>query len=223
MLRVAVVGSGWAGAAAARALHDVGYGVDVYESSPTVGGHSRAELLNGVVYEPNGAHIFHTSNEGVAVFVRRFGLDRPYAHCVLTQVDIGQDESDEKLLSWPPQVEELRALPAWPSIDRELQALPTSPSGASFAEYATSLMGPTLYRMFLEGYTTKQWGRSPSELSSSFAPRRIELRRDGYRRLFRDRWEFFSPHGAQSIVERILAPIRVTCGVHVTASDLAGR
>ena len=48
------------------------------------------------------------------------------------------------------------------------------------------MMGPTLFRIFIRDYTLKQWGRPASELSSSFAPKRVDLRRDGYDRLFRD-------------------------------------
>lgn len=62
--RVAVIGAGWSGAAAARRLHDGGVAVEVFEATEVVGGHSRAERLNGVLYEPNGPHVFHTSHPG---------------------------------------------------------------------------------------------------------------------------------------------------------------
>ena len=65
-LRVAVVGAGWAGASAARALFDAGAAVEVFDSADVVGGHSRAEVFDGVVYEPHGPHIFHTDNERAA-------------------------------------------------------------------------------------------------------------------------------------------------------------
>ena len=64
--RVAVIGAGWSGAAAARRLHDGGMAVEVFEATEVVGGHSRAERLNGVLYEPNGPHVFHTSHPRVA-------------------------------------------------------------------------------------------------------------------------------------------------------------
>ena len=219
MSTVAVIGAGWSGAVCARELTDRGHDVEVLERAPVVGGHSRAEVLDGVVYEPNGAHIFHTSDRRVADYVHRFGLTRPYRHCVLTEVHL--DEGDDPvLLSWPPQVEELRRLPVWPTIERELDARPPEPHGADFATWVTSLMGPTLYRLFIEGYTAKQWGRPASELSSSFAPRRVDLRTDGYRGLFRDTWEHYPPEGVNSVIEAVLAPVAVTCGAAVGADDL---
>ena len=219
--RVAIVGAGWAGAVTAERLASGGVDVEVFERAANVGGHSRSETLNGVVYEPNGAHILHTCNEEVAGYVQRFGLSRPYEHCVKTQVHLGDDDA-LTLLSWPPQLEELRALPLWPTIEKELAALPETPAGDDFETFVMSLMGPTLYNLFIRDYTAKQWGRPATELSSSFAPKRVELRDDGYLRLFRDRWEFFPPNGINSVIEAVLAKSSVTCGAELLLDDLAG-
>ena len=84
----------------------------------------------------------------------------------------------------------------------------------------TQLLGPTLYRLFIEGYTVKQWGRHPSELSSAFAPKRVELRRDGYRRMFRDPWELFASDGVNGVIERILDPVAVTHNAPIGVAHL---
>jgi UDP-galactopyranose mutase len=219
--RVAVVGAGWAGAVTAERLGAAGVDVEVFERAANVGGHSRSETLNGVVYEPNGAHIFHTSNEEVADYVQRFGLSRPYGHAVKAQVHLGDDE-EPTLLSWPPQLEELRGLPVWPTVEKELAELPSEPVGEDFETFVKSLMGTTLYDLFIRDYTAKQWGRPATELSSSFAPKRVELRDDGYRRLFRDRWEFFPAEGMNSVIEGVLSKAAVTCGAELLLDDLAG-
>jgi len=217
---VLVVGAGWSGAVVARQLHDLGVDVHVVERAEVVGGHARCEVLNGVVYEPNGAHIFHTSDERVARYVQRFGMSRPYEHRVLTEVYLRDDDDSPRVLSWPPQLAELRQLPDWPLIERELAELPAEPGGDDFETWVVSLMGRHLYGLFIEGYTRKQWGCEPSELSSRFAPKRVDLRDDGYTRLFRDTWELFPPEGASSIIEAILRPVPVTCGVEVTVDDV---
>ena len=219
--RVAIVGAGWAGAVTAERLGAGGVDVEVFERAANVGGHSRSETLNGVVYEPNGAHIFHTSNEDVAAYVQRFGLSRPYGHAVKAQVHICGDDAPT-LLSWPPQLEELRDLPVWPTVEKELADLPKEPAGEDFETFVKSLMGTTLYNLFIRDYTAKQWGRPATELSSSFAPKRVELRDDGYRRLFRDRWEFFPADGMNSVIESVLAKSSVTCGAEVLLDDLVG-
>lgn len=219
-MKVLVIGAGWSGAVVARELHDHGVDVQVVERAEVVGGHARAEVLNGVVYEPNGAHIFHTSNRRVAEYVQRFGMTRPYEHRVLTEVFLRDDDDTPHLLSWPPQVAELRELPDWPEIERELAELPPSPAGDDFESWVVSLMGRRLYELFIEGYTRKQWGCDPAELSSRFAPKRVDLRDDGYTRLFRDTWEFFPADGANGIIEAILQPVPVTCGIEIGVDDV---
>lgn len=219
-LRAAIIGGGWAGAVTAHQLLGAGWRVEVFERSDRVGGHSRAEVLNGVVYEPNGAHIFHTSNREVAEFVNRFGLVRPYEHCVLTEIFAHEDDESPTLLSWPPQIDELKNLPFWPTVSKELESLPATPKGEDFETFVISLMGETLYRQFIYGYTVKQWGCEPSTLSSSFAPKRVDLRSDNYRRLFRDTWEYFSPIGVNHVIEEILRPVSVTCGAELDVTDL---
>jgi UDP-galactopyranose mutase len=217
---VAVIGAGWAGCTAARMLHDRGYPVHLFERSGQVGGHSRSELLNGVVFEPNGPHIFHTSNRRVADFVRQHGMRRSFEHKVITEIFLDDADEEPHFLSWPPQVDELRELPIWPRIEKELAELPVIPSRTNLADYCESIMGPTLYELFVRDYSIKQWGQHPSTLSSSFGPKRLDLRTDGNRRLFRDAWEYYPPHGAQEIIEQIARPVPLTVGSAITLADL---
>ncbi|WP_420432443.1 UDP-galactopyranose mutase [Candidatus Poriferisocius sp.] len=219
--RIGIVGAGWTGAVAGRLLTESGFAVEVMERTNVVGGHSRAETMNGVVYEPNGAHIFHTSNEAVNQFVTTHGLTRPYDHEVLTEVFLSPDDDDHEglLLSWPPQVDELKELPVWPTVERELASLPPEPVGDNFEDYVVSMMGRTLYDLFIRDYTAKQWGRPATELSARFAPKRVELRRDGHRGLFRDRWQYFPPKGINEVIESVLSTVAVTLDTEITVDD----
>ena len=219
--RIGIVGAGWTGAVAGRLLTEAGFAAEVMEKTGVMGGHSRAETMNGVVYEPNGAHIFHTSNAAVNQFVNAHGLTRPYDHKVLTEVYLSPDDDDEdaRLLSWPPQVDELMDLPVWPTVERELAALPDQPTGDNFEDFVASMMGRTLYDLFIRDYTAKQWGRPATELSARFAPKRVELRRDGHRGLFRDRWQYFPPNGINEVIESVLSTVAVTLNTEVTVDD----
>lgn len=219
--RVGIVGAGWTGAVAGHLLTEAGFAVEVLEKTGVVGGHSRAETMNGVVYEPNGAHIFHTSNSAVNRLVNAHGLTRPYDHKVLTEVYLSPDDADDEghLLSWPPQVSELKELPVWPTVERELASLPPQPSGDNFEDYVVSMMGRTLYDLFIRDYTAKQWGRPAAELSARFAPKRVELRHDGHRGLFRDRWQYFPPNGINEVIESVLSTVAVTLGTEITVDD----
>ena len=217
---VIVIGAGWAGCVAARRLHDSGCRVQIFERDRQVGGLSRSETLNGVVFEPNGPHIFHTSDRRVAEFVQHNGMRRSFEHKVITEIFLNDADDKPCFLSWPPQVDELRELPIWPRIEKELADLPASPSSANLEEYSKSIMGPTLYRLFVRDYSIKQWGQDPATLSSAFGPKRLDLRTDGNRRLFRDVWEFFPLAGSQEVIERIVRPIPLTAGSSVSLSDL---
>ena len=86
--------------------------------------------------------------------------------------------------------------------------LPARPSGQDFETFVTSLTGPRLYSLLIWEYTAKQCGRSATELSGGFALKRVELRDEGHRRLFRDTWEFFPANGMNRVIDSVLSPCR---------------
>lgn len=221
-MKAIVVGAGWAGCAAAWKLTQAGADVEVVEAAQVIGGHSRMEEVCGVWYESEGPHVFHTDDAAVLGWLDRLEMRstwREYRICPMSEIDLGDDGT--RIVSWPIQLPELEALPCWPQIRGELSALPPEPYGEDLETWCISLMGHTLYRLFIEGYTRKQWARDPRELSATIAPRRIDLRRDGYRPLHRDRWQFFPTTGPTGVMDRALAQSVVTCGAHTTAGELA--
>ncbi len=216
--KVLIVGAGWAGASAASILKNNGFDVVLIEKDNEVGGHSRSGTIKNVIWEPYGAHIFHTSNEEVAKFVNKYGLNTNFEHKVLTKIMI---EGTYELFSWPPQIEELKKLKEWKKIKSELSELPSEPVGDSFVEYVTSMMGKTLYEIFIEGYSIKQWGDELNNLSSRFAPKRIELRNDGYKRLFRDKYEYFPTEGVTPIIQNILSEVEIVYSKEVSIENIS--
>ncbi len=195
-------------------LRKAGWNVAVVERSEVVGGHVRNSWMRGLPYEPNGAHIFHTDDEDVWRLVSSLVNFEPYLHKVRTRVG-GQE------LSWPIQLDELAGLAEWRSIQRELAVLPEHRDDTNFETWCISLMGETLYHLFIEGYTEKQWGRRPSDLSCQFAPKRVDLRTDGYLPLFRDPYQGWPREGYGALVEALLADTPVILCEEVTQSNLA--
>lgn len=214
-MKCVVVGAGLAGATAAQVLSQhPDWEVEVYEAGESVGGNLRASSIDGVLYEPYGPHIFHTENATAWQWMNRFAVMRPYEHTVKSQL------SDGRIFSWPPQADELMDEPEWRQISAELDARPASPSASNFEDYAIEVMGPTLYEWFCRDYTRKQWGVEPRELSSKFAPKRIDFRYDGDRRLFRGQKQGWVLGGFQRAVERMLINTPVHLGKPITAANL---
>lgn len=214
-MKCVVVGAGLTGATAAQVLsRHPDWDVEVYEASEHVGGNLRAGFIDNVPYEPYGPHIFHTDKAIAWQWVNNFAVMLPYEHTVKSRL------TDGRVLSWPPQVEELKALPEWRQIAAELDNRPGQASAPDFETYATQVMGKTLYEWFCRDYTKKQWGVEPRELSSRFAPKRIDLRTDGDRRLFRDQRQGWVLGGFHRVVERLLANVPVHLGHRLDHGNL---
>lgn len=209
---VRIIGAGLSGATVAFQLHRAGQPVEVIEANAEWGGQLRTAEAAGILYEPSGAHIFHTRDERIWRLVSDLVAMRPYRHQVRTEV-FG------RTMSWPPQLGELRTLAQWPTIERELAARPAVPSGENLEAWCIELMGETLYREFIEGYTRKQWGCDPRELASVWAPRRIELRDDGYRDLFRDPYQGWPEGGYRRLVDALMRSVPVTLGRPIRVAD----
>ena len=101
-------------------------------------------------------------------FVNEFGMKRKYSHQIKSRIYPKSLKGDSILLSWPPQVSELKQLKEWKDIEDELNNLPDVKNKNNFQDYAISIMGQTLYELFIEGYTIKQWGKEPNKLSAEF-------------------------------------------------------
>ena len=210
-----IVGAGITGAAAARSLRQHGWRVTVCEAQPWVGGQLRAAFIGGVPYEPHGPHIFHTGSREAWELVSANCDLNSYQHHVITVAGPGGYH-----LTWPLQRGELEALPEWPRIRGELDALPARPGRGSFEVYATGVMGRTLYEWCCYGYTLKQWGCEPRLLSASFAPKRLDLRDDGDRRMFRDPYQGWCEGGWHTLVQNLLRRADVELGRKVTLENL---
>jgi len=210
---VGIIGAGLSGATCAYVLNQAGWDVRVYESRSVWGGQLATEQIGGVLYEPHGAHIFHTKDREVWELVTGLAAFLPFRHHVKTEVN-------GRTLSWPPQVDELRALPEWPVIARELAARPESPSSENFETWCIDVAGSTLYEWFISPYTQKQWGCDPRLLSAAWAPKRIELRDDGYRPLFRDPYQGWPAGGYRPLMDALLSRVPVELGVTVSVDQL---
>ncbi len=109
-----------------------------------------------------------------------------------------------------------------PEAARERLAADIVPNDApaNMEEYCCSVIGPTLYRLFIEGYTLKQWGRHPRELPAD-AVKRLPVRLTFDDNYFNDRYQGIPVGGYTAIIEKMLDGASVETGVDFHA-DRAG-
>jgi UDP-galactopyranose mutase len=204
--RVVVVGAGLTGCTVAHALAREGIATVLLERQQVPGGLIRSELMNGVLYEPHGSHIFHTEDREVWELANAMTPFRPYRH----RVDI---IVEGKRLNWPPLLSDVERLSDGARIKRELLARREQPidpeqraHSANFEDWCMELMGPDLYELFVRPYTEKQWGRPARELPARFAPRRVSVRWDDDPYLFPDPYQGWpaGPRGYTDMIERLL-------------------
>ncbi|MDR7268425.1 squalene-associated FAD-dependent desaturase [Pelomonas saccharophila] len=97
MSRVAIVGGGWAGIAAAVALADAGHDITVFEMAPQLGG--RARSVAGEPPYDNGQHILIGAYRDSLALMARLGVD---ASRVLKRLPLALPYPGEPGLRLPP-------------------------------------------------------------------------------------------------------------------------
>jgi UDP-galactopyranose mutase len=222
--RVIIVGAGLTGCTVAHALARDEVESVVLEREMVPGGLIRSELMNGVIYEPHGSHIFHTEDREVWELANSMTPFRAYRH----RVDI---VVQGKLLNWPPLLTDVERLVDGERIKRELLAKREQrldpelrARSANFEEWCLELMGPDLYELFVRPYTEKQWGRPARELPATFAPRRVSVRWDDDPYLFTDPYQGWPAgrRGYTDLIDGLLSDPRIELrtGVDVTLSTV---
>jgi UDP-galactopyranose mutase len=200
-------------------LTEQGHSVEVFEASSQPGGQLVTLDEGGVLQDAFGAHIFHTEDLASWKFVNRYANFIPYRHRVLAQI---ASADGPRLLVWPPQVAELETLGEWPGIQHELSeaASPDPRVARDLESWTIRVFGPTLYSLFIKEYSEKQWGRPASLISSAWAPKRLELRSDGYLDFFRDSYQGWPSGGYSTMFAHMLDGLTVNYGVHVCAANI---
>jgi UDP-galactopyranose mutase len=163
-----IVGAGPFGCAFARQVAELGRSALVIDRRPHIAGNCYSECDAGIHVHRYGPHIFHTANERVWKFVRRFARFNDYRHTA--RVRFG-----DRTFSFPINLGTLRALWGVESAqDAKLRlecARVRIEHPSSLRDRLLSEIGEELYAIFYEGYSTKQWGRNPAELPATLAGR----------------------------------------------------
>lgn len=173
-LKYLVVGSGFSGAVIAERIASVlNEKILVIDKRPFAGGNSASSVdpETGIECHMYGSHIFHTSDPCVWDYINQFSGFTSYRHKVLIRCG-------GKVYFMPINLKTLNEFyhcDLSPAKARELMQNEIRNASINdpknLEEKAISLIGESLYRTFIAGYTQKQWGRSPKELPSNIITR----------------------------------------------------
>ncbi|HTI08347.1 MAG TPA: UDP-galactopyranose mutase [Puia sp.] len=198
-----IVGAGFAGSVLAERLASDKNKVLLVDKRNHIGGNAYDYYDDeGILVHKYGPHIFHTNSADVFHYLSQFTQWRSYEHRVLSSVD-------GKLLPIPINLDTVNRLYDLQLSPEELTAYfkevaePVSPIRNS-EDVVVSQVGRDLYEKFFRGYTRKQWGFEPSELSPMVTSR-IPVRTDRDDRYFTDIYQAMPLHGFTRMFENMLS------------------
>jgi UDP-galactopyranose mutase len=203
-----IVGAGLYGATLAYKLKQIGKSVLVIEKRDHIAGNIYTKNEDGINVHIYGAHIFHTSNEEVWNFVKKFAkfnsfinspianykgelYNLPFNMNTFTQIfsDVKTSEDAKK------KIEEERK--------KFYKENPTN-----LEEQAINLIGETIYKKLIKEYTEKQWGRDCKELPPEII-KRLPVRFTFDNNYFNDTYQGIPIGGYTKLVENMLDGIEV--------------
>ena len=216
-VKVLVIGVGFAGACAARALRDGGADVQIVEAGGQPGGMLRTlRTPEGLPYEygPRVISVFRGTQD-------IFPFLRPFAD--LQPRDIYQGTRllpSYPIIPFPIDRESLGRLPCGHTIAREwaeLQRTARAPDETNLRTYLESSVGPTLTRLAFEGFNQKLWGLALEDMPASWGRlRRLHrIAVSGTFRLPSQAPHYYPRGGFEPVFDRMLAGFDVRYGVSV--------
>ena len=222
---VLVVGAGYAGAVAARALAEKGKQVYVLERRGHIGGNAYDYYDEaGVLVHRYGPHIFHTNNKEVFDWLSRFTKWRDYQHRVIANIPHGEGRMTYPVpfnltsLETAFGAEEGRRLGdkliAAYGAEKKVTILELrrseDPEIAALADY--------VYEHVFVHYTMKQWGQTPEQIDPNTTARvPIFLSRDD--RYFQDAYQGMPLDGYTPMFFNMLSHPNITVELGVNALD----
>lgn len=179
----------------------------VIEKRPHIGGNCYTERKDGMDVHAYGPHIFHTDSKALWDYMGRFCRMFSYRHQVRACFE-------DQLYSFPINLRTLRQVFDTTSNERALAAMRADREpfigreAKNMEEWCLSRVGPTLYRMFIYGYTLKHWRKPPRELDASVIKRLPfrEIEDDNY---YRHRYQGLPSGGYTQVFEGLLAGMEV--------------
>ena len=197
-----IVGSGLFGSLFAYLATQKGYKCFVLEKRNHVGGNIYTQTIEGIDVHQYGAHIFHTKDKQIWQLINTFA---EFNHFVNTPIAIYQG----KLYNLPFNMNTFYQIWGVKTPQEAAEIIQTQKQQANISipsnleEQAISLVGKDIYKILIEGYTEKQWGRSCKELPASII-KRLPVRFTFDNNYFNDPYQGIPIGGYTEIIKKML-------------------
>ena len=213
-----IVGAGLFGAVFAHEANKHGRRCLVIDRRTHVGGNVYCEQVEGINVHKYGAHIFHTSNRQVWLYVNSFVEFNRYTNSPVANYR-------GRLFNLPFNMNTFYQMwgvttpaQAQAKIDEQraeaMQRMAAEgiSQPRNLEEQALSLIGRDVYEMLIKGYTEKQWGRRCAELPA-FIIRRLPFRLTFDNNYFNDAYQGIPIGGYNVLVNALLkgVDVRTSC------------
>ena len=195
-----VAGAGIWGCTVARRLAESGRQVLVLEKRKAVGGNCRCRTIDGIEVHLYGSHIFHTADEAVWKFIKRFTDFNAYRHSVLAKPGKNDTGKNAPVFHLPIGKTLVRE---YFGVDLGERALKEFLSEA-IPDRGGATYGEALFDAFIRGYTAKQWGM-PAEQVDPAIIARLKVRDNYSTDYFDDPHQGIPLDGYNEMFRRMLA------------------
>ena len=203
-----IVGSGLYGSICAYELHKRGYKVLVIDKRNHVGGNVYTKEVEGINVHVYGAHIFHTSNKEVWDYINQFAEFNNFINSPLARYK-------NEIYNLPFNMNTFCELwkdvktpeDARNKIEEEKKAYHIE-EPQNLEEQAINLVGPTIYKKLIKGYTAKQWGKDCKDLPA-FIIKRLPVRFTFNNNYFNDIYQGIPRGGYTNIINKMLEGVEV--------------
>ncbi|MBD9056216.1 MAG: UDP-galactopyranose mutase [Eubacterium ventriosum] len=168
-----VVGAGLYGAIFAHEAKKANKSVLVLEKRPNIAGNVYTEKIEGINVHKYGAHIFHTNNENVWNYVRKFAEFNRFTNSPVANYKGELYSMPFNMYTFNKMWGVVTPEEAANKIAEQRKEITVEPQ--NLEEQAISLVGRDIYEKLVKGYTEKQWGRDCKDLPA-FIIKRLPVR-----------------------------------------------
>ena len=197
------IGSGLFSSTIVHAAVKAGKKCLLLEKRDHIGGNIYTETRDGINVHKYGAHIFHTDDTEIWLFINRFAEFNRYTNSPIANYK-GQ------LYNLPFNMNTFHKI--WPDVVTpkdakkrimEQVAVMKGKVPQNLEEQAISLVGKDIYEILIRGYTEKQWGKKCSEVPASIITR-LPVRFLFDNNYFNYRYQGIPIGGYTQIIEKML-------------------